>query len=245
MSGSAYLLLILTSASLYRGSGGGVLELIFTARPVVKLVLLVLLLFSIVSWAIIFFKFKTLRKADAETREFLRAFSSRKELSAIYLESRRFHFSPLFEIFRAGYIELKQLKSSGSLGTESSEFKDMIQPGIITKAERAARQAYSNQITRLERNLSFLATTGNSAPFIGLFGTVWGIMEAFRDIGQKGATSLAIVAPGISEALIATAVGLFAAIPAVIAYNYFLSRIRRVVSQMDNFLAEFLSLFER
>jgi biopolymer transport protein TolQ len=245
MSGSAYLLLILTSASLYRGSGGGVLELIFTARPVVKLVLLVLLLFSVVSWAIIFFKFKTLRKADAETREFLRAFSSRKELSAIYLESRRFRFSPLFEIFRAGYIELKQLKSSGSVGTESPEFKDMIQPGIVTKAERAARQAHSNQITRLERNLSFLATTGNSAPFIGLFGTVWGIMEAFHDIGQKGATSLAIVAPGISEALIATAVGLFAAIPAVIAYNYFLSRIRRVVSQMDNFLAEFLSLFER
>lgn len=239
------LFFMITTASLYRGFRGGVFELIVSAGLVVKLVLFILLLFSIVSWAIIFFKFKTLRKADAETVEFLKAFRGKRDLSAIYLETRRFRFSPVFEIFRVGYLELKQLKTPGNISFENPDFKNTLPAGIFNKVDRAIKHAYRNQIVRLERNLSFLATTGNSAPFIGLFGTVWGIMEAFHDIGQRGATSLAIVAPGISEALIATAVGLFAAIPAVIAYNYYLSRIRRLVSEMDNFSAEFLSLFER
>ena len=126
-------------------------------------------------------------------------------------------------------------------------FAPFVDPSTSAQSmiERALRRATTAQITRLERYLSFLATTGNSAPFIGLFGTVWGIMEAFQEIGKKGATSLAIVAPGISEALIATAAGLFAAIPAVIAYNYFLSRIKRLVSEMDNFSNDFLNSIER
>lgn len=235
----------LISASLSRGINSGVLSLIFDAGPVVKLVLLILLSFSIISWAIIFLKFKTIRNAERETTEFLKVFFSKKDLSAIYLETRKFRNSPVFEIFRVAYLEIKQVKTNLNISFENNELKELLSPGNLHKIDRAMKQVSSNQIVRLEQNLSFLATTGNSTPFIGLFGTVWGIMEAFHKIGQRGATSLAIVAPGISEALIATAFGLFAAIPAVIAYNYYLSRIRRIVIEMDNFTAEFISLFER
>jgi len=224
---------------------GGVLHLVLQAGPVVKTVLLILLFFSILSWAIILLKYRLLKKVDEENEEFLKLFWSGKELSAIYREARNFTLSPIFELFRAGYLELKQVKTNLNLTIEDAELKELLPPGQLKKIERILRQLINSQTVQLERRLSFLATTGNSAPFIGLFGTVWGIMEAFHNIGLTGATSLAIVAPGISEALIATAVGLFAAIPAVIGYNYFLSRIRRIVTEMDNFVAEFISLFER
>ena len=233
------------SQPLGRGFRGGILQLIFQAGPVVKLVLLILLFFSIFSWAIIFLKYRILKKVEAENNEFLKVFWSKKDLSAIYMESRSFRYCPIFELFRAGYLELKQVRTNLNLSIEDNELKDLLTTGKLKKIERILRQLISSQIVQLERKLSFLATTGNSAPFIGLFGTVWGIMEAFHNIGLKGTTSLAVVAPGISEALIATAVGLFAAIPSVIAYNYFLSRIRRISTEMDNFGAEFISLFER
>ena len=235
----------LMTVSIKRGFDSGVLQLIFEAGPVVKLVLLLLLAFSIISWAIIFLKYRILKKVEIENNEFLKEFWSKKDLSVIYMESRGFHYSPIFELFRSGYLELKQLKTNLNLSIDDNELKELVTPGKLKKIERILRQLVSSQVVQLERKLSFLATTGNSAPFIGLFGTVWGIMEAFHNIGLSGATSLAIVAPGISEALIATAVGLFAAIPAVIAYNYFVSRIRRIATEMDNFVAEFISLFER
>jgi len=233
------------TATLYRSSKGGFLDLIFHAGLVVKLVLLILLFFSIISWAIIFFKFKTIRRAERDTKEFQKIFRSNKDFAAIYTESRRFRLSPIVQVFRAGYTELSQRTKTINNRSGNHDRKELMQSEGGNSVERALKRANTAQIIRLERNLSFLATTGNSAPFIGLFGTVWGIMEAFQEIGQKGATSLAIVAPGISEALIATAAGLFAAIPAVIAYNYYLSRIRRLVSEMDNFTTEFLSSIER
>ena len=233
------------SGSLSQGFQGGVLELIFKAGPVVKLVLLLLFAFSIVSWAIIYIKYRTLKKVESEHEAFLKIFWSKKDLSSIYMDSRTFRYCPIFELFRAGYLELKQIRTNLNLNIEDPELKDLVQPKKLNKIERILHQLSNTQIVQMERHLSFLATTGNAAPFIGLFGTVWGIMEAFHNIGQKGASSIAIVAPGISEALIATAAGLFAAIPAVIAYNYYLSRIRRITTDMDNFVAEFISLFER
>ena len=235
-----FFILTITTARLYRGFEGSVLELIINAGLVVKLVLLILLIFSIVSWAIIFFKFKLLRKAERETKEFLRIFQSKKDLSVIYSESRKYRQSPLAEIFRKGFTELNKLKKD-----RDQKSREIIPSEDIDRVDRVLRQTNTAQTIQLERNLSFLATTGNAAPFIGLFGTVWGIMEAFHKIGQRGATSLAIVAPGISEALIATAAGLFAAIPAVIAYNYFLNRIRNLIAEMDNFTDEFLNIIKR
>jgi len=230
----------IVNAGLYRGVRSDFFDLVLNAGLIVKLVLLILLFFSIVSWAIIFFKFKTIRKAEAETRKFLEIFSSKKDFPSIYMQTRKFRFSPVAEIFRAGYLVFKQQKNERTI--ENDDVHKAIQADKKDTINRAVKKVTTNQINQLEHNLSFLATTGNAAPFIGLFGTVWGIMEAFQEIGQKGATSIAIVAPGISEALIATAAGLFAAIPAVIAYNYYLSRIRRLVSEMDSFSDELVHI---
>jgi biopolymer transport protein TolQ len=235
----------IVGASLYRGFEGSVFELIANAGFVVKLVLLILLFFSVVSWAIIFFKLRTLRKADRETEQFLKVFWAKKDLSALYGESRRLRSSPLVEIFRAGYGEIDRFTKTRSARPRSQDPAPGGQPMSFTTVTQIMKRTNSAQVDRLERNLSFLATTGNAAPFIGLFGTVWGIMEAFHEIGLRGATSLAIVAPGISEALIATAAGLFAAIPAVIAYNYFLNRVRTLILKMDDFTDEFSSSIER
>ena len=242
---SIFLFFTVISANLHRGFKGSAFELIINAGPVVKLVLIILLFFSIVSWAIIFFKFKTLRKVDFESREFLKIFWSKKDISAIYRESRKFRRCPIAEIFRSGYAELNKLTKTENIRTQNQESKAGIHLEGLDNVVRAMKRTNAAHTVQLERNLSFLATTGNSTPFIGLFGTVWGIMEAFQEIGQRGVTSLAIVAPGISEALIATAAGLFAAIPAVIAYNYYLNRIRHLVSEMDSFADEFLNIIER
>jgi len=242
---SILLLSTIVGASLYRGFEGSVFELIVNAGLVVKLVLLILLFFSVVSWAIIFFKFRMLRKADFETEQFLKIFGAKKDLSIIYAESRRFRSSPLVEIFRAGYGEISKLTKAQSVRPRNQEATAVTPPMSISVVTQAMKRTNTAQAGRLERNLSFLATTGNAAPFIGLFGTVWGIMEAFHEIGLKGATSLAIVAPGISEALIATAAGLFAAIPAVVAYNYFLNRVRNLMVKMDDFAEELSCSIER
>jgi len=242
---SIFLFFTIISANLHRGFKSSAFELIINAGPVVKLVLIILLFFSIVSWAIIFLKFKTIRKADFETREFLKIFWSKKDLSATYRESRKFRRSPIAEIFRSGYAELNKFVKTENIKPQNQESKAGSQLEGLDNVARAMKRTNAAQVIRLEQNLSFLATTGNATPFIGLFGTVWGIMGAFQDIGQRGATSLAIVAPGISEALIATAAGLFAAIPAVIAYNYYLSRTRHLVSEMDSFEDEFLNIIER
>lgn len=196
-----------------------------------------LVVFSVVSWAIILQKYIFLRRASRESERFLAAFWDAKRLDQMYQQSEGYKRSPLAQLFRSGYIELARLKKSA--GDE-----DMLGGGI-ENVERALRRSQNAETTALESLTPFLATVGSTAPFIGLFGTVWGIMKAFKDIGRMGSANLATVAPGISEALIATAAGLAAAIPAVIAYNFFLSRIRVLQTEMETFAIDFLNIVKR
>ena len=200
-------------------SGDTVLTLIFKAGLVVKFVLLLLLFFSVVSWAIIIYKQKLLSKIAKETELFNTAYSRSRDWESVYHSTKDLTLSPLANLFRTTY----SLK-----GAEREELR------------RALRRVEATEAVRLEKNLSFLATTGSTTPFIGLFGTVWGIMNSFIGIGRVGAASLAVVAPGIAEALIATAAGLAAAIPAVIAYNYYLSRANRNITMMEDFSQELI-----
>lgn len=197
------------------------LQLILEAGLVVKGALLILLFFSVVSWAIIIFKRRYLSVARKENSEFIAALRSTRKLDNLYAVARRHRLSPISNIFKAVY---------GS----SSRSRDEVR--------RALKRYTALEAAKLENYLGFLATTGSSTPFIGLFGTVWGIMNSFRSIGATGAASLAVVAPGIAEALIATAMGLIAAIPAVIAYNYYLGATRRLVVEMEDFNEEILAL---
>jgi biopolymer transport protein TolQ len=230
----------------------GIMNMILNADIIVKLVLIILLVFSIVTWSIIFLKIRLLTKARKETDDFLELFWGNKGMKKIYLVSRELDYSPVARLFRAGYGEFSRMRklqgaSDSTDRQELSETEDF--PGsrrtVMYNLERSLNKASIDQGNRLERALSFLATTGNTAPFIGLFGTVWGIMESFRNIGMMGSASLAVVAPGISEALVATATGLAAAIPAVVAYNYFLHKINLFKSEMEIFSSEFLSMVER
>lgn len=200
-------------------SGDTVLTLIFKAGPVVKFVLLLLLFFSIVSWAIIIYKQKLLSKIAKETDEFNLAYARSRDWDSVYRSTKNLAFSPLASLFRTAY-----------------SMKDAERDEI----RRALRRVEAIETSRLEKNLTFLATTGSTTPFIGLFGTVWGIMNSFIGIGRVGTASLAVVAPGIAEALIATAAGLAAAIPAVIAYNYYLSRANRNITMMEDFSQELI-----
>lgn len=205
-------------------NGDTALDLILKAGIVVKFVLLILFFFSIVSWAIIFYKFRLLSKIERESEEFHRAFRKGKDRDIVYQSAKRMSVSPFASLFRAAYQE----------GEASGE-----------EIRRTLKRVEALEAARLESHLTFLATTGSTAPFIGLFGTVWGIMNSFRGIGRMGSASLAVVAPGIAEALIATAVGLAAAIPAVVAYNYYLSRVRKNIIAMEDFSQELTEYFTR
>jgi biopolymer transport protein TolQ len=233
------------------GSGfrGSVVDLILYSGPVVKIVLLILLFFSILSWAIIFSKLRLIRLAERESKSFLRIFWEAKQFASIYADSKKLRHSPTAEIFRSAYMELTKLtqaKSNPDSGRKSSDPTSLsMEMTGVDNISRAMRQALTSELTKLERALGFLATTGSTTPFIGLFGTVWGIMDAFRGIGMRGSATLAVVAPGISEALIATAAGLAAAIPAVVAYNYYINRIKVLNAQMENFSSELLNIIER
>jgi len=218
------------------------LDLVLQAGPVVKLVLLILFYFSLVSWGIIFYKFKTIQQAIRESERFLDFFWEKKRFDSIGQGIKDFTQTPLAILFREGYHELLQLKKQN----RSDEVREMSADlGGLGNVSRALRRASTQETHRLEKYLTFLATTGSTAPFIGLFGTVWGIMDAFHGIGQTGSASLAVVAPGISEALVATAIGLAAAIPAVMGYNHFLNKGNVLVGEMDNFSQEFLNIVER
>ncbi|HJV67044.1 MAG TPA: protein TolQ [Geomonas sp.] len=210
---------------------------------VVKLVLIVLLYFSVVSWGIIFYKLLQVYRANGASQRFLEFFWKAKRFDAISPQLDRFENSPLVVLFKEGYDELSQLQERGEEKRDPNVVSTDL--GGIDNIARALRRATTSEITRLEKYLTFLATTGSTAPFIGLFGTVWGIMSAFQNIGQSGSASLAVVAPGIAEALIATAIGLVAAIPAVMGYNHFQQRIRVLISEMDNFSTEFLNIVQR
>ena len=212
----------------------GLWSMIAGASVVVQAVMFILLMFSVISWAIIIFKSSQLSRAKKQSFAFLEIFWKSRSLGAIYNEATNFDSSPVAQIFRVGYQELGRMRKSGADNRHSME-----------NVERSLRRAAAAEATRVTKTLSFLATTGNTTPFIGLFGTVWGIMGSFREIGQTGAANLATVAPGISEALVATAAGLVAAIPAVIAYNHFSSRVRVLEAEMTNFMSDFLNILER
>jgi biopolymer transport protein TolQ len=222
--------------------------IIIGAGWVVKGVMIVLLLFSVICWGIILTKARTLSKAHKDTQLFFGAFRELRKFSLLYTETKKFAHSPLAHVFKAGYVELSRIsgsrQSSGVSGPDSSQEPDYERTGM-DNITRSLQQAVTAERGRLERGVHFLATTGSSAPFIGLFGTVWGIMESFRRIGVMKSASLSVVAPGIAEALIATAAGLAAAIPAVIFYNYFLGRINTISSEMDNFASELINIIER
>ena len=240
---------MVTEVGISGGLSADVLELALHAGAVVKLVLIVLLFFSVLSWAIIIIKFRIFRKAEKESKAFLDHFWSSRNFSKAFMEAKKLVNSPVAAMFKSGYIDMEKIKKDKLQPSPSEAQVNQGAPRKLSEdvstIDRTLKRVAGTEMARLERTLTFLATTGNATPFIGLFGTVWGIMDAFRQIGFRGSTSLAVVAPGISEALIATAAGLFAAIPAVIAYNYFLNKLRMLNSQMENFSAEFLNIVER
>jgi len=219
------------------------LDLVLNAGPVVKLVLLILVYFSLVSWAIIFYKASVIQRAIKESDRFLTFFWAKKRFDLVGQGINDFSNSPIANLFREGYHEMLQLKKKSVDPADPGDFS--LQMDTTEMVGRALRRATTQETQRLEKYLTFLATTGSTAPFIGLFGTVWGIMGAFHGIGTTGSASLAVVAPGISEALIATAIGLAAAIPAVMGYNHFLNKVNILIGEMDNFSQELLNIVER
>jgi len=219
------------------------LDLVFNAGPVVKLVLLILVYFSLVSWAIIFYKVSVIQRAIKESDRFLDFFWKKKRFDLVGQGIKEFSHSPIATLFREGYHEMLQLKKKSADPAEPGDFS--LKMDTTEMVGRALRRATTQETQRLEKYLTFLATTGSTAPFIGLFGTVWGIMDAFHGIGTTGSASLAVVAPGISEALVATAIGLAAAIPAVMGYNHFLNKVNILIGEMDNFSQELLNIVER
>ncbi len=213
------------------------LHLILNASLLVQLVILSLVITSIVSWTMIFNKRVMLNKAKKEAEKFEGQFWSLEDLSPLYnrISNSRNPATGMEKIFEAGFKEFARLRS-----------QENIQPdAIIEGAQRAMRIAMNKEIDVLETNLSFLATVGSTSPYVGLFGTVWGIMNSFRALGNVQQASISLVAPGIAEALVATAMGLFAAIPAVIAYNRYSNDVERLISRYDIFMDEFSSILHR
>ena len=225
------------------------INMISNAGLMVQFVLLLLLFFSITSWAIILIKYRYIKRAYQESAAFTELFWKSKDLSNAYRQAKELEGSPIARIFRIGYVELKKISQSGisedkDAGQERSSGLGSRFAGM-DNIKRALRRAINTETTRMTQMVPFLATTGNTTPFIGLFGTVWGIMNSFHGIGLRGSASLAVVAPGISEALVATAAGLAVAIPAVIAFNYFMQKIKILESELNSFSADFLNIIER
>lgn len=212
-------------------------SLIAQAGPVAKFVLLLLFTASIFCWAIILSKWRTLRAAQKQNEKFITTFWNSKNMDEIVSKKEIFENSPVASVFNSGIKELKRVTSPEANMAMSND--------RITNIHRALTRAASVEISSLEKNVNWLATTASAAPFIGLFGTVWGIMNSFQSIGATGAANLAIVAPGISEALITTATGIAAAIPAVIFYNHFVGQIRKVAIDIECFSQDFMNIIQR
>ncbi len=222
----------------------GVMQLVVGTGPVVSAVLYILLGFSVAGWGIILYKFGQILRARRQTESFITIFWESKNLNNIHTASLGLTHSPVAQVFRAGYQELLQLTRAkkqvvGGEGAFSTEL------GGIENVMRSMKRQSNVEMTKLEYGITFLATTGSTCPFIGLFGTVWGIMSAFIGLSAAHSSNIQAVAPGIAEALIATAVGLVAAIPAQMFYNYFVARVRVLATEMDNFTSEFLNIAER
>lgn len=228
------------------GTDYGFISSIMGAGLGEKCVMALLMAISVASWAIMLHKARVVRRAQRESDVFLDSFWGSKRLDAIYQRSESLRDSPVSQVFRAGYIELAKLrKKSDGVAGGSGNLGEDTQMGDLDSIERSMKRAASSELTALEAMVPFLATAASTSPFIGLLGTVVGIINAFRDIGATGNANLATVAPGIGGALVATAFGLFAAIPAVVGYNYLLTRIRTLEAEMGNFSADFLNIIKR
>jgi biopolymer transport protein TolQ len=219
----------------------GIIEIFLSAGPMAWLVAATLLTLSLVSWGVMLGKYFQLKRADHETAAFLERFRNSQRFSEVGQVAERLQASPLVGLFEAGYAEIdSQVKMARK---EQPEGAYRIRS--LASLERTLRRATGSELSRLARGTAFLATTAAASPFIGLFGTVWGIMVAFQHIGISGSTSLVAVAPGIAEALINTALGLVAAIPALVGYNYYAARIKSSRADLDDFTLEFMNLAER
>jgi biopolymer transport protein TolQ len=214
-----------------------IIALILEASLVVKFVLLVLLIASISSWAVIFEKSRSLKKASASANDFETSFWSGGDLTTLYRNIARTEVTPfgMAGIFESGFREFGRLKKEAGLSPQQ----------VVEGARRSMHVSQMREVDRLERNLAFLATVGSTSPYVGLFGTVWGIMTSFQALGNVQSATISMVAPGITEALIATAMGLFAAIPAVVAYNRYADQVDRLVVRYDVFMEELSSIFHR
>jgi biopolymer transport protein TolQ len=216
-----------------------IFTLILHASIVVKVVMLLLLLVSFMSWMFIFQKWFSIRRALRQSDEFEKEFWSGKDMTSLYqgAVNNRHSIGGLERIFEAGFREFSKLRGQKSAQTEASD--------MVDGARRAMRATFQREMDFLERHLSFLASTGSVSPYVGLFGTVWGIMHAFRSLANVQQATLAQVAPGIAEALVATAIGLFAAIPAVVAYNRYAHDIDRLANRFESFMEEFSNILHR
>jgi biopolymer transport protein TolQ len=233
-----------------RSSGPSVLDLVLQTSRVSQIVLLILAILSISSWSIILYKWWTFRRSAKQSSSFLDIFRRSNKFSEVQAVCRSLADAPIVGLFQAGYAELTaQLRqndaSNGPAPTHPPGAAARPTLKSVASVDRALLRAAAIEVNKLERHLPFLATTASIAPFVGLFGTVWGILSAFEGISQTGSTSLGVVAQPIAEALIATAFGLAAAIPAVMAYNHFTHRVKLFASEMDDFAMEFLNISER
>ena len=222
-----------------------ILEPILQAGPLARFVLGVLLFFSVVCWALIVEKWWEFRAIKRDSKGFMRTFREGRRFSLIYGAAKKFRASPVAQLYSAAGLELTTVYGGPDHVDAALEEGEGLPRETVDAAQRAMQRATEIEVGRMERYLPFLATTASAAPFIGLFGTIIGIMSAFHVIGQQGSASLAVVAPGISEALIATAAGLGAAIPAVMGYNFYVNRTKRYAVEMDGFALELLNLFAR
>lgn len=225
---------------------GNIFRMVAQSTFFAKVVLLILLFFSVVSWGIIINKIRLFKKVDSDTKKFLSAFRKRKKISDIYLACLSYKNSPLSKVLKEGYKELEDvLKVEKISNPQALEQISTLDQERVESVKMALERAGSEELERLGRNVVILATTGNISPFLGLLGTVWGVMVSFASIGVRGSASLAVVAPGIAEALIATIVGLAVAIPAVIGYNHINNKLKAISVVVDNFSLEFLSAVKK
>lgn len=214
-----------------------IISLVLNASPVVMFVLALLLLASIASWAVIFEKRRSIKRAVAAANEFETSFWSGGDLTTLYRNIARTELAPfgMAGIFESGFREFGRLKKEGGLSAQQ----------IVEGSRRSMHVSQMREVDRLEHNLAFLATVGSTSPYVGLFGTVWGILTSFQALGNVQSATISMVAPGITEALVATAMGLFAAIPAVVAYNRYADQVDRLEVRYDVFMEELLAIFHR
>lgn len=219
------------------------LSAILQASPIVQVTFVILILLSVICWAIGIAKFKQFQRFKSKNEIFMAKFWKVSSLDSLYEDFEQYKDSPVARVFKAAYLEMKKLAESPLAQKSANESKPQLQG--LDNLERALRKSTENELAMMESKLTILATTGSTGPFIGLFGTVWGIMGSFHKIGSMGSASLAVVAPGISEALFATAIGLAAAIPAVVLYNNFIAQLKKQEIELNNFSTDFLNIVKR